>query len=164
MSRLSGPTNEVKASSINAGVTNTIKGTARADNIYDTAGNDRIQAHGRNDFVRASDGNDVIDGGAGRDNLWGGNGDDLFLFANLNDGMRDTIRDFQGGHDMIQIDWSGPGAITSNDIDVKYMGGGGDRAIVTVDINGDGKFTKADFSIEVLGQGLSLDASDFSIV
>ena len=64
-------------------------------------------------ILKGMDGNDVLKGFGGNDTLWGGNGDDTFVFAN--DGSRDTVADFQSGHD--KIDVSGIDGATSASFD-----------------------------------------------
>ena len=46
-------------------------------------------------------GNDVLKGFGGNDELWGGAGDDTFVF--VKDGSTDTVKDFQSGHDKLDL-------------------------------------------------------------
>lgn len=85
------------------------------ENVIGGAGNDTITGDRManillgstgDDVLSASNGNDVLDGGLGRDRLTGGQGADTFLFRSAADSARgagDTITDFRGGQDKIDL-------------------------------------------------------------
>ncbi len=66
-------------------------------------------------------GNDVLKGFGGNDELWGGAGDDTFVF--VKDGSTDTIKDFQSGHD--KIDLTALAGVTAADVTYNAHGASG---------------------------------------
>jgi len=61
-----------------------INGNNSSNTLIGTAFADNINARGGNDYVDASDGDDFVDGGNGNDTIKGGRGNDL-LFGGAND-------------------------------------------------------------------------------
>ncbi|KPL94483.1 retention module-containing protein [Vibrio splendidus] len=57
-------------------------------------GNDRLVGGAGDDTLIGGDGNDTLIGGDGSDILTGGNGMDSFVWFNIEDGVEDTITDF----------------------------------------------------------------------
>lgn len=85
------------------------------DELHGDEGNDTLDggngidvAYGGdgNDRINGGNGDDLINGGAGADLLTGGRGNDLFVFDTV-DGQMDTILDFNGKTDNIQIEVDG---------------------------------------------------------
>ncbi|MCC4815065.1 hypothetical protein BCU85_00770 [Vibrio lentus] len=58
------------------------------------SGNDRLVGGSGDDTLISGDGNDTLIGGGGSDILTGGNGMDSFVWLNIEDGVADTITDF----------------------------------------------------------------------
>ncbi|MEZ9159462.1 retention module-containing protein [Vibrio lentus] len=58
------------------------------------SGNDRLVGGSGDDTLIGGDGNDTLIGGGGSDILTGGNGMDSFVWLNIEDGVADTITDF----------------------------------------------------------------------
>ncbi len=88
-----------------------LKGQQGADYIDGGAGNDVVKGGGGKDQLFGGDGNDKVKGGGGHDLIAGGDGVDILTgnggrdtFAfNLGDDQ-DTIKDFDGTRDKIQLD------------------------------------------------------------
>ena len=91
-----------------------LSGTASFNVIVDgsghmlngTAANDNILGSDEDNIIFGGDGDDVIQGGAGADSIYGesgsdaltgGAGSDTFIWSALDDGVSDTITDFQVG-------------------------------------------------------------------
>jgi S-layer protein len=89
------------------------------------AAGDTLTAGAGNDTIDAGAGNDVIDGGLGSDNVTLGAGSDTFLLrtngnaVNLNNGIIDTVADFQlgAGGDVLDISQLGVGGLGLNGAD-----------------------------------------------
>ncbi len=88
----------------------TFRGSKESDVLFGGSGDDTLIGRGNddllfgeedNDFLAGDAGNDVLFGGSGNDTLEGGKGSDLFVLAN--DGGVDTVEDFEGGQDIIQL-------------------------------------------------------------
>lgn len=79
-----------------------INGGLDNDNISGGAGFDTVSGEAGNDVLRGNAGNDVLAGGVGNDALFGGTGADVFSFG-IGFGS-DTVRDFEDGSDIFQID------------------------------------------------------------
>ena len=82
-----------------------------SDTLVGGEGNDILVGEDGNDDLRGNEGLDTIDGGIGNDNISGGDGEDqltggtgqdVFTFAAQSE-FGDTILDFQGGTDSIEI-------------------------------------------------------------
>lgn len=78
-----------------------LSGMSGRDNISGGGGFDTLLGGQSNDFLFGSVGNDSLDGGKGADLLNGGGGSDIFVFAIGSN--RDSIQDFKGGIDHIEI-------------------------------------------------------------
>lgn len=92
-------------------------GRGRSDRLVGGGGNDRLNGGGGSDRLSGGKGrdrlvggrgNDILNGGAGKDIYQGGGGNDTFVIG-LGDGSAnlrraDTIRKFQDGRDLIQLD------------------------------------------------------------
>lgn len=76
-----------------------VLGGAGGDRLAGQGGNDLLLGESGNDRIAGGGGADTLDGGSGNDQLTGGGGDDMFVFTN---GF-DTIRDFESGHDQIDL-------------------------------------------------------------
>ncbi|WP_428805219.1 retention module-containing protein [Vibrio satsumensis] len=63
-------------------------------NLTGGTGNDRLVGGAGDDTLVGGDGNDTLIGGGGSDILTGGNGMDSFVWLNIEDGVEDTITDF----------------------------------------------------------------------
>jgi len=93
-------------------------------------GNDILNGNGGNDFLDGGNGNDTINGGIGRDILTGGTGRDRFIYSSVADSgvgsnLRDTITDFQGSTDLIDL----------SEIDA-FTGRAGNQAFVYIGSSG----------------------------
>ena len=93
-----------------------VRGDNGDDTVHGDAGDDRVRGGRGNDIVLGGDGNDRVDGqdgddylngGAGLDIYSGGLGSDVFVFEA--DGLRDVIKDFEDGADLIDISAFGVG-------------------------------------------------------
>jgi serralysin len=80
---------------------NALDGGDGNDIIYADAGDDTVDGGAGDDKLFAGDGDDVVNGGAGDDVLDGGRGKDVFAFTEA--GGADAIRDFNRGHDKIDL-------------------------------------------------------------
>ncbi|TKF60390.1 retention module-containing protein [Vibrio lentus] len=67
---------------------------ANATDLTAGSGNDRLEGGAGDDTLVGGDGNDTLIGGGGSDILTGGNGMDSFVWLNIEDGVADTITDF----------------------------------------------------------------------
>ncbi|MDN2668389.1 retention module-containing protein [Vibrio sp. 14N.309.X.WAT.E.F5] len=67
---------------------------ANATDLTGGSGNDRLVGGSGDDTLIGGDGNDTLIGGGGSDILTGGNGMDSFVWLNIEDGVADTITDF----------------------------------------------------------------------
>ncbi len=135
------------------------------------------------DRLTGAAGNDTLDGGGGRDILRGDSisggvvttgGADIFDFNEVNDslagGLRDIIRDFVQGEDLMDLSdidaitggmddaftFIGTGGFSGTAGEVRYAFGGS-HTIISADVDGDGV---ADFQIDLNGN-ITLAASDF---
>jgi Ca2+-binding RTX toxin-like protein len=84
-------------------------GGAESDQLFGGAGNDALDG---------GDGDDQITGGAGVDTLTGGIGADRFIFSALTDsvtGARDTVIDFVGSQDIIDLSVLDANALVDGD-------------------------------------------------
>lgn len=82
------------------------------DDLSGNSGRDVVYGDGGNDTLRGGDGNDRLYGGSGNDRLLGHTGDDTlsgglgadtFVFLPMTTRERDTIEDFEQGHDRIEL-------------------------------------------------------------
>ncbi|MDA0153232.1 retention module-containing protein [Vibrio sp. Makdt] len=67
---------------------------ANATDLTAGSGNDRLEGGAGDDTLIGGDGNDTLIGGGGSDILTGGDGMDSFVWLNIEDGVEDTITDF----------------------------------------------------------------------
>ncbi|KZX70017.1 hypothetical protein A3712_09650 [Vibrio sp. HI00D65] len=67
---------------------------ANATDLTAGSGNDRLEGAAGDDTLIGGDGNDTLIGGGGSDILTGGDGMDSFVWLNIEDGVEDTITDF----------------------------------------------------------------------
>ncbi|MFS1892923.1 retention module-containing protein [Vibrio lentus] len=67
---------------------------ANATDLTGGSGNDRLEGGMGDDTLVGGDGNDTLIGGGGSDILTGGDGMDSFVWLNIEDGVADTITDF----------------------------------------------------------------------
>ncbi|TKF67490.1 type I secretion C-terminal target domain-containing protein [Vibrio sp. F13] len=67
---------------------------ANATDLTGGSGNDRLEGGAGDDTLVGGDGNDTLIGGGGSDILTGGDGMDSFVWLNIEDGVEDTITDF----------------------------------------------------------------------
>ena len=133
------------------------------DGLYTTAVDNLSIAYGtiienaigssERDYLVGNQVANVLDGGAGSDVLLGGGDADTFLFKDL-DGV-DTILDFEGGVDMIDVtalgftSFNDGGAFTNTAGELIYADGR-----IQGDVDGDGV---ADFQIDVQGDPVTAD-------
>lgn len=78
-----------------------ITGTDAAENLTGTAADDLIAGYDGNDTIAGGAGNDRIIDGSGADTMTGGSGADTFVF--LDDGLMDTVTDFELGQDKLDL-------------------------------------------------------------
>lgn len=78
-----------------------IDGGGSKDALLGGKGNDILSGDAGNDSISGGSGKDLISGGHGDDVLSGGAGDDTFVFR-PNSGS-DTVRDFDFGHDVLDL-------------------------------------------------------------
>jgi Ca2+-binding RTX toxin-like protein len=160
--------------------TNTITGNTAANTLFGLGGNDTLIGLGGDDRVEGGVGNDILRGGTGADVLVGGTGNDRFDFDSITESGigagSDQILDFVKGQDRIDLGGIDARAGTSaNDAftligssafsgvagQLRYEtidGPSGPTTLVQGDVNGDGV---ADFAIALVGQSLTLQATDF---
>jgi len=81
----------------------TIDGGAGNDYLDGGAGDDDLSGGDGNDVLRGGSGVNRLDGGAGLDTLFGGTDQDVFVLANAQPD-RDSIRGFQAGTDVLEIE------------------------------------------------------------
>ncbi len=75
------------------------------DRVFGGTGDDKLDGGAGRDVLKGGDGDDDLRGGAGRDRLFGGDGADDFLFgAEVEDGDRDVIVDFELGVDRLVLE------------------------------------------------------------
>jgi Ca2+-binding RTX toxin-like protein len=84
---------------------NRLAGGAGRDRLSGAAGNDTLLGDAGADSLSGGAGDDRLDGGRGADRLTGGAGRDAFVFDTLVAGImdRDTIADFTGGIDHLEL-------------------------------------------------------------
>lgn len=149
-----------------------IYGSGSNDLVYGGTGDDRINSGAGQDKIFGGSGNDTISGGIGKDYLYGGHGHDIFVFRDEGDSLRrhvdrDTIVDFQGGIDLIDIrsisDDSESSlvvraarAFSGVENEVIFFQTQDGNALICADFDGD--YT-TDFSIKVISSVIEL--SDF---
>lgn len=133
------------------------------DFIFGGAGDDILLGHAGRDEIVGSVGDDLIAGGAGADMLTGGFGYDVFVWDTDHLTGRDTITDFTGGEDTIDLSNLGSFSFLGR----KGFTGGGeaevrfrsmdDNTLIQVDMDGD---SAVDLSIVLNGHHM-LGANDF---
>ncbi|USG62024.1 hypothetical protein NBZ79_03420 [Sneathiella marina] len=82
-----------------------IEGTSFDDDIRGDEQDNVLMGAAGNDYLFGHDGNDTLAGGEGDDTLEGGSGEDLFILT----GGNNTIVDFEGDLDRIEIDYKAYG-------------------------------------------------------
>ncbi|PVE26245.1 hypothetical protein DC522_00320 [Microvirga sp. KLBC 81] len=77
-----------------------------ADKLYGNGAGNRMLGNSGTDSLYGFDGDDILIGGTGNDKLYGGTGKDVFVFnTSLSaTGNKDTIGDWNGLYDMIELD------------------------------------------------------------
>lgn len=100
------PILELSSDSIILSKGNTIYGTSKKDRLYGRLTNDVLFGFAENDRLIGEAGDDILVGGSGQDLLYGGSGYDTFVFNSVDEGG-DTIADFDGRYDTIQISING---------------------------------------------------------
>ncbi|WP_366838436.1 calcium-binding protein [Nostoc sp. LPT] len=98
------------------GITSTFNATTNTGSItvglyrvnYNNIEQLHISGTSYDDNIVGSNGNDILIGAEGNDSLIGGDGTDTFGFYNYNGGV-DTIYDFKGTNELIQVDANGFG-------------------------------------------------------
>ncbi len=84
-----------------------IDGTFKDNTLLGRLGNDEINGFAGEDIITGNGGNDIITGGRDADSLRGDQGADVFRFTMLADSRvgedHDTIEDFEGGVDIINL-------------------------------------------------------------
>lgn len=78
-----------------------IDGRFGDDLLFGGTGNDTLKGGSGNDVLKGEEGDDLLNGESGNDLLRGGEGNDLFVFKKHSG--KDTILDFEQGHDRIEI-------------------------------------------------------------
>jgi Ca2+-binding RTX toxin-like protein len=142
-------------------------GNEFANQIHGGAGGDTLNGMAGDDILRGNDGTDTLSGGLGRDKLFGGIGADTFAFASAaeagNGALRDQIRDFEGGSDLIDLsgfgvafDFIGSAGFSGSAGELRAFNAGA-NTYVAGDLNGD---LAADFEIFVVGHH-TLNEADF---
>lgn len=79
----------------------TLRGTSNANLLAGGPGDDVIAGMAGNDTLTGGAGNDRLIDGAGADTMTGGPGQDIFVF--YQDGMADTVTDYEPGIDRIDL-------------------------------------------------------------
>ena len=147
-----------------------------AATINGGGGNDTLVGGEGHDKLNGGGGNDGLYGGLGRDLLFGGAGHDEFYFASIADSgvsaaLRDRIKDFVQGEDVINLSAIDANAGTAADNAFSFIGSAafshtagelrqfaaGANTVIAGDIDGNGA---ADFSILLVGSH-TLQSSDF---
>lgn len=147
-----------------------VRGDEASNALYGLQGHDMLCGRFGNDQIYGAEGNDYIVGGAGVDWLHGGAGRDTFTFHFVDEsapGALDTIADFTGGMDLINLSFIDANLGLSGNQAFLYVGGNtfsgvaGElnfrNSILSGDLNGD---QIADFQLSLLGAP-SLSVTDF---
>lgn len=155
---------------------NRLEGGDGLDTISGAAGNDYLLGGLGDDQLDGGSGSDRIDGGAGADTLTGGEGKDLsILSAALRPAQPDTITDFQHGIDRIVLNHSAfapllPGFMNAAAYYVGAAAHDADDRIVYDQTTGalyfdaDGSAVGSSVQIAKLSAGLTLAATDFTVI
>lgn len=147
-----------------------LRGGDGNDQLTTGDGTDIADGDEGNDRITGGAGNNTLIGGLGRDRLNGGDGIDTFLYETVDDtgtgGLRDTIRNFELGVDMIDLSalaggslvfsTSGPAGGGTASVSTRVLGA---HSIVQIDADGDGT---VDAEIAVLSV-VGLTSSDFDL-
>jgi glucose/arabinose dehydrogenase len=142
-------------------------GNELANRIYGGAGGDRLNGMAGDDLLYGNEGADTLAGSLGRDVLFGGTGADHFVFRSAaeagNGGLRDQIRDFEDGADVIDLsgfgvdfDFIGAARFSGNAGELRAYNSGG-NTFVAGDLDGN---RTVDFQIALIGL-YTLDQTDF---
>ena len=104
-----------------------LNGAAGMDRILGGVGNDTLRGGDDADTLFGGGQDDLIDGGLGKDNLSGGAGADIFDFNTAAESapgaLRDTIRDFAAGEDVLDFSGIDAQAGTAGNQAFSYIGG-----------------------------------------
>ncbi len=147
------------------------------DTINGGFGADILSGSTKVDQLFGDGGNDLLIGGFGNDRLSGGGGNDTFVFTTLSNGANgDTLTDFLPGFDEIALEQAkfanigGKGSL----VDEAFHEGAAaadvqhriiyDAATGALFFDADGSNADLAIRIATLSPGLSLSASDFSII
>lgn len=146
----------------------TLAGAGGDDTLVGNAGADALIGGDGADNLDGGSGDDILIGGPGRDVMRGGSGADLFVFNSVADSPRgsagrDPIRDFQVGHDRIDLSgidealaFIGTQAFSRTAGELRATVSGS-NTLVAADIDGDGI---ADLEVMLTGAH-ALGAGDF---
>jgi Ca2+-binding RTX toxin-like protein len=161
------------------GTNETLQGDNLRDLILGEGGKDKLFGFNGKDTLNGGDGNDVLRGGNDRDVLTGAAGADKFAYTDVLQSrplgaLRDTIRDFQNGSDLIDVEAIDADTATGGDQAFVYIGGlafsaagqirgfqSGDDVVLQFSTDADG-----DAEMELLLKDLSLavvDGADFVV-
>lgn len=123
------------------------------DLVRGFGGDDLVAGDAGADVLRGGDGDDVVDGGRDRDVLFGGAGADRFVYDEIADSgnggsLRDAIKDFVIGQDVIDVSALSPGTFafiggnvfsgTAPELRVQAVGGASGNTFVEIDVDGNG--------------------------
>jgi Ca2+-binding RTX toxin-like protein len=144
-----------------------LTGNELANQIHGAAGSDTLNGMDGDDIMRGNNGADTLSGGLGRDALFGGTGADTFVFRSAaeagNGALRDQIKDFEDGADLIDLsefgvgfDFIGGATFSGNAGELRTYNAGS-NTFVAGDLDGN---RAADFQIVLIGLH-ALDETDF---
>lgn len=121
-------------------------------------GDDQLFGGAGNDVIFGQEGNDQITGGEGNDLLSGGSGADIFLYEGGIDNGFDTITDFNGAQDRLDISDILVGFDPNqNDIDqFVFATEANGNTTIAIDPNGSGDISNA-FNLVLLEGSVNLD-------
>ncbi len=128
----------------------TIDGVAGDDTIYGGAGDDCIDGGEGDDALYGGAGDDYIDGGGDDDTLTGDAGADNFVIGY--DQGNDTITDFTGGEDRIDLSW----LYEISGFDDLTITAEGNDAVIDLTAHGSGTIRLENVAVA------NLDAEDFT--
>jgi Ca2+-binding RTX toxin-like protein len=120
----------------------TLNGKGGEDFLNGGEDDDKLKGGGDDDELQGDNGRDVLDGGKGEDRLRGGDDNDTFKFGK--DFGKDTILDFEGDADVIDLTAHD---LKFDDLKIKYEDG--DATISKIP---GGKITLENVAIDSLGK------------